>query len=208
MTKKDNAEDRWGAGLLQHVAKSIGKRYNLEEPVIEALHRSILQDVSEFARTGQDGSIGLLEGLFSHPDCRAAFTKYLTETQLQDYIDFIKTLRQRDQQAGAQYITAWLDQELSLTVDQRKNFEQSLLDATANEAFPISISLLEIDKLDAGQLVNDISLDGLLTQTQHDILHGIAAKKMRRGNETETEFQLRSFATAKLTAHTALVRST
>ncbi len=216
MTKKGNAANRWRTGLLQHITQNIGKRYNLEEPVVEALHRSILealdavleqnnQDVSEFATTGQDGSIGLLEGLFSHPDCRAAFTKYLTETQLQDYIDFIKTLRHRDQQAVAQYITAWLDQELSLTVNQRKNLEQSLLDATANEAFPIAISLLEIDTLDAGQLVNDISLDGLLTQTQHDILHGIAAKKMRRGNEAETEFQLRSFATAKLTAHTALL---
>ena len=219
MTKKDNAEDRWRAGLLQHITQNIGKRYNLEEPVVEALHRSILealdavleqnnQDVSEFATTGQDGSVGLLEGVFSHPDCRAAFTKHLTETQLQDYIDFIKTLRQRDQHAVAQYITAWIDQELSLTVDQHKNLEQLLLDATANETFPISISLLEIDTLGAIQLVNDklkISLDGLLTQTQYDILHGIAAKKMGRGNEAETEFQLRSFATAKLTAHTALL---
>ena len=219
MTKKDNAEDRWGTGLLQHVAKSIGKRYNLEGRVVEALHQSILEalntvleqmnsDVPEFARTGQDGSVGLLEGLFSHPDCRAAFTKHLTEAQLQDYIDFIKTLRRRDQQAVAQYITARLDQELSLTIDQRKNLAQLLLDATANEAFPISISLLEIDILDAVQLVNDklkISLDRLLTQTQHDILHGIAAKKMRKGNEAETKLQLRSFATAKLTAHTALL---
>ena len=44
-----------------------------------------------------------------------------------------------------------------------------------------------------------------MTQTQYDILHGIAAKKTGRGNEAETEFQLRSFATAKLTAHTALL---
>lgn len=219
MTKKDNAEDRWRAGLLQHIAQNIGKRYNLEEPVVEALHRSILealdtvleqnnQDVSEFATTGQHGSIGLLEGLFSHPDCRAAFTKHLTEAQLQDYIDFIKTLQQRDQHAVAQHITAWFDQELSLTVDQRKNLEQSLLDATANEAFPISISLLEIDILEAVQLVNDklkISLDGLLTPTQYNILHGITAKKMARGNEAETEFQLRAFAVAELTAHTALL---
>ena len=72
MTKKDNVEDRWHAGLLQHIAKNIGKRYNLEEPVIEALHRSIHeafnavleqnnQDVSEFAGTGQEGSIGLID---------------------------------------------------------------------------------------------------------------------------------------------------
>ena len=219
MAKKGNVEDRWSAGLLRHISESMGERYYLDKPVVEALRQSIFEalntvleqmnrDVPEFARTGQDGSVGLLEGLFSHPDCRAAFTEPLTEAQLQDYVDFIKILRQRDQQAVAQYITAWLDQELSLTVDQRKNFEQLLLDATANEAFPISISLLEIDILEAVQLVNDklkISLDGLLTQTQYDILHGIAAKKTGRGNEAETEFQLRSFATAKLTAHTALL---
>ena len=71
MAKKDNAEDRWRAGLLQHITQNIGKRYNLEEPVVEALHRSILealdavleqnnQEVSEFGRAGQEGSIGLL----------------------------------------------------------------------------------------------------------------------------------------------------
>ena len=147
-------------------------------------------------------------GWLSHPDCKAAFARHLTEKQLQDYIDFTKKLRHRDQQAVVRYITAWFDQELNLTADQRKNLEQLLLDATANETFPISISLLEIDIPEAVQLVNDklkISLDGLLTQTQHHILQGIAAKKMGRGNEVETEFQLRSFAIAKLTAHTVLL---
>ena len=219
MTKKDNAEDRWRAGLLQHITQNIGKRYNLEEPVVETLHRSILeafnavleqnnQDVSKFAGTEQEGSIGLIDGLLSHPDCKAAFARHLTEKQLQDYIDFTQKLRHRDQQAVARYITAWFDQELNLTADQRKNLEQLLLDATANESFPISISLLEIDILEAVQLVNDklkISLDGLLTQTQYHLLQGIAAKKMGRGNEVETEFQLRSFAIAKLTAHTDLL---
>ena len=217
MVKKDNAEDRWRVGLLQHITQNIGKRYNLKEPVVKALHRSIRkaldavleqnnQDVSEFAGTGQEGSIGLIDGLLSHPDCKAAFAKHLTEKQLQDYIAFTKKLRHRDQQAVAQYITAWIDQELDLTIDQRKNLVQLLLDATANEAFPISINLLEIDILEAVQLVNEklkISLDGLLTQTQHDILRGVFAKKAMRGNEVgETEFQLRLFAEAKLTAHT------
>ena len=218
MAKKDNVEDRWSVGVIQHITKNIGKRYNLEEPVVEALHRSILeafnavleqnnQDVSEFARVGQDGSIGLIEGMLSHPDCKAAFARHLTEKQLQDYIAFTKKLRHQDQQAVARYITAWIAQELTLTVDQRKNLEQSLLDATANEAFPISISLLEIDILEAVHLVNDklkISLDGLLTQTQYDILQGIAAKKMGRGGKDgEIEFQLRELTEAKLAAHTA-----
>ena len=220
MAKKDDAEDRWSVGVIQHVAENIGKRYNLEEPTVEALHRSILeafnavleqnnQDVSEFARVGQEGSVGLIDGLLSHPDCKAAFAKHLTEKQLQDYIAFTKKLRHRDQQAVAQYITAWIDQELSLTIDQRKNFGQSLLDATVNESFPISMSLLEIDIPGAVQLVNDklkISLDRLFTQTQHNIWQGVFAKKAIRGGKGgDTEFQLRSFAMAKLTAHTALL---
>ena len=221
MAKKDGVADRWSGGLIQHIAKDIGKRYNLEEPAVEALHRSILeafhtvleqnnQDVSEFARTGQDGSIGLIDGLLSHPECKAAFARLMAEKQLQDYIAFTKKLRHQDQRAVARYITAWIDQKFSLTPDQRKNLEQSLLDATANESFPISISLLEIDILEALHLINEkleISLDGLLTQTQQVLLQGIAAKKMgmEGGNEVEVEFQLRSFAIAKLRAHAALL---
>ena len=219
MAKKDDAEDRWSVGVIQHVAENIGKRYNLEEPAVEALHRSILealnavleqdnQDVSEFARTGQEGSIGLIDGLLSHPDGKAAFAKHLTEKQLQDYIAFTKELRHRDQQAVARYITAYFDQEFSLTVDQHKNLAQLLLDATANEAFPISTRLLEIDDiLEAVELVNDtlkIPLDGLLTLTQGDIFYGVFAKKaIRSGKGGETEYQLREFVEAKLAAHTA-----
>ena len=219
MAKKDNAEDRWSVGLIQHIAENIGKRYNLEEQAVEALHRSILkalnaaleqnnQDVTEFARTGEEGSLGLIEGLLSHPDGKAAFAKHLTEKQLQDYIAFTKELRHRDQQAVARYITAYFDQEFSLTVDQHKNLAQLLLDATANEAFPISTRLLEIDDiLEAVELVNDtlkIPLDGLLTLTQGDIFYGVFAKKAIRGGKgSETEFPLREFAEAKLAAHTA-----
>ena len=219
MAKKDDVEDRWSVGLIQHVAENIGKRYNLEEPVVEALHRSILeafyvvlkqnnQDVSKFARTGQEGSIGLIDGLLSHPDGKAAFAKHLTEKQLQDYIAFTKELRHRDQQAVARYITAYFDQEFSLTVDQHKNLAQLLLDATANEAFPISTRLLEIDDiLEAVELVNDtlkIPLDELLTLTQGDIFYGVFAKKAIRGGKGgETEFPLREFVEAKLAAHTA-----
>ena len=117
-------------------------------------------------------------------------------------------LRHQDQRAVAQYIAAWMSQELILTGDQRKNLEQSLLDATASESFPVSMRLFEIDILEAVHLVNDelgISLDELLTQAQYHLLQGIAAKKMGRGNKVETEFQLRSFAIAKLRAHAALL---
>ena len=114
----------------------------------------------------------------------------------------------QDQLAVARYITAYFDQEFSLTVDQHKNLAQLLLDATADEAFPISTRLLEIDDiLEAVELVNDtlkIPLDGLLTLTQGDIFYGVFAKKAIRGGKGgETEFPLREFAEAKLAAHTA-----
>ena len=66
MTKTGNVADRWSSGLLQHITQNIGKRYNLTAPVVEALHRSILealdtvleqnnQDVSEFAGNWRSG---------------------------------------------------------------------------------------------------------------------------------------------------------
>lgn len=117
-------------------------------------------------------------------------------------------LRHQDQRAVARYIAAWIGQELILTGDQRKNLEQSLLDATANESFPISMSLFEIDILEALELINEklkISLEELLTQAQYHLLQGIAAKKMATGNKVEVEFQLRAFAIAKLRAHVDLL---
>ena len=124
-------------------------------------------------------------------------------------------LRHQDQQAVARYITAWIGQELILTGDQRKNLEQSLLDATANESFPTlldatakSMHLFEIDILEALHLIDDklkISLEELLTQAQYHLLQGIAAKKMATGNKVQVEFQLRSFAIAKLRAHVDLL---
>lgn len=117
-------------------------------------------------------------------------------------------LQHQDRRAVARYIAAWIAQELILTGDQRKNLEQSLLDATANESFPVSMHLFEIDILEALHLIDDeleISLEELLTQAQYHLLQGIATKKMAKGNKVEVEFQLRSFAIAKLRAHAALL---
>ena len=242
MAKKGNVEDRWSAGLLRHISESMGERYNLDKPVVEALRQSIFEalntvleqmnrDVPEFARTGQDGSVGLLEGLFSHPDCRAAFTKHLTEAQLQDYIDFIKILRQRDRQAVARHITARLDQELSLTVDQRKSVEQLIFDTVENEYFPIAISILETNSL--LRLINlvrhelKIPLDGTLSQTQSKVwkklvtshieasFKAVAAFEKRDeidgpkaqlwSESPESQEQTRQLIAAKLTAHSELL---
>ena len=223
MLKKDNTEKRFSEGLIQHVAENIGERYNLKEPVVEALRQSIHEalntvleqmnrDVSVFATTEQEGSIGLLTGLLSHPDCRAAFAKHLTEMQLQDYIDFIKTLRQQDQQVVAQRITAWLDKELSLTTDQRKNVEQLILDKTENESFPVAISILEIDLRETVNLMHkrlEISLDGILSQAQSKIWQNRVNTNWRTKSNgvipSVLESQVWQLAEAKLERHTELL---
>lgn len=224
MLKKDNTEKRFSEGLIQHVAESIGERYNLKEPVVEALHQSILEalntaleqmnrGVSAFAKTEQEGSIGLLTGLLSHPDCGAAFDRHLTETQLQDYIDFIKTLRQRDQQAVAQRIISWLDKELSLTADQRKNVEQLILSTTENESFPVAISILEIDLRETVNLIHnrlEISLDGILSQAQSKIWQHLVntTNWIRKSNgfiPSILDSQAWQLAEAKLEVHTELL---
>ena len=223
MGKKGNDANRWTEGLLRHVTESMGERYNLDKPVVEALHQSILEalntvleqmnrDVSEFATTGKEGSIGLLDGLFAHPDCRAAFTKYLTEAQLQDYIDFIKTLRRRDQQAVAQQITAWLDQELDLTADQRKSVEQLILDTAENESFPSAIGMLETDLQEALNLLQyelEVSLDGIVSQAQSKVWRGLV-NTGKTGTHNGVvpsilESQLWQLTEAKLEAHTELL---
>ena len=223
MLKKDNTEKRFSEGLIQHVAENIGERYNLKEPVVAALHQSIHEalntaleqmnrDVSEFATTGKEGSTGLLTGLLSHSDCRAAFAKHLTETQLQDYIDFIKTLRQRDQQVVAQRITAWFDKELSLTTDQRKNVEQLILDTTENESFPVAINILEIDLRETVNLAHErleISLDGILSQAQSKIWQNLVNTNWRTKSNgiipSVLESQVWQLAEAKLERHTELL---
>ena len=205
--------------LLQGIAESVSRRYDLDTAAADTLRLSILEAVEIvlkrdrsihfFAKAVEGGSVGLLKVLLSRLDCKVLFAKHLSKAQLQDYVNFTEARQQLDQQAVARWITAALDRELSLTADQRKNLEQLLLDTTANAAFPTSMRLLEIDILEAVHLVNDklkISLDGLLTQTQYDILNGVFAKNAMRGNEVgETEFQLRLFAEAKLTTHTKLL---
>ena len=223
MLKKDNTEKRFSEGLIQHVVENIGERYNLKESVVEVLHQSILEalntaleqmnrDVSAFATTGQEGSIGLITGLLSHPDCRAAFARHLTETQLQDYIDFIKTLRQRDQQAVAQRIISWLDKELSLTADQRKNVEKQILSTTENESFPVAIDILEIDLRETVNLIHnrlEISLVRILSQAQSKIWQNLVNTNWTRKSygvvPSVLESQAWQLAEAKLEAHTELL---
>ncbi|MDE0467179.1 MAG: carboxypeptidase-like regulatory domain-containing protein [Candidatus Poribacteria bacterium] len=175
--------------LIQRVAESVGERYDLNEAGVRALHRSVLDSVertpgrvsglgASLKALGK-GNTALLEVLLSHPACKAALAKHLSEAQLQDYLDFTAARWQRDQQAIARRITVALDKALSLTADQREKVVQSLLDTTENEAFPNSIGTLGIGSQEAANLVYHrlkISLDGVLGDAQSKLWQGLVDK--------------------------------
>lgn len=175
--------------LIQRVVESAGERYDLDEAGISALHRSLLDSIERapgrasglgaFLKALRNGNMGLLEVLLSRPPCKAALAKHLSETQLQDYLDFTAARQQRNQQAVARRITGALDKTLSLTADQRGKVVQSLLDTTENEAFPNTMGILGIGSREAVNLAHDrlkISLNGVLGDAQSKLWQGLVDK--------------------------------
>ena len=186
MRKKDDFEKRFIEGLLQHITEDIGKRYKLDAAIVKKLYKSIFEELDTvleqkngegeaFAEAEKYGSIGLIIGMLAHPDCKAAFAKYLTETQLQDYTDSTKARQQQVKQAVADIITAFLDQALSLTVDQRENLVKLLLD-TISDKQGLNFTDIMNGPLpkEVGDLLHNklhISLDNVLNQAQSKIWH-------------------------------------
>ena len=84
--------------LLQQASKSVDERYNLDEMTINGLRQSINE---------------LVETLLEQPE---AIRTLATAAR-----------RHRDRGAVARHLAAWLDQQLSLTVDQREKIEQRLI---------------------------------------------------------------------------------
>ena len=84
--------------LLQLTSKSVGQRYNLDETTVNELRQSIHESV---------------ETLLEQPE---AIRTLATAAR-----------RHRDRGAVARHLAAWLDQQLSLTVDQREKIEQRLI---------------------------------------------------------------------------------
>ena len=172
--------------LLERVAESVSKRYDLDEAVAGAFHRSILDsiegaleqgdDLSILAEPMEEGNMSLIETVLSHPGCQTAFTKHLSEVQFKDYLEFTEVRRQRDRQAVVHWITATLDKELSLRADQREKVVQSLLKATENELFPTSMNALRLRPQQAAQLAHyrlEVSLDGVLSEAQSKVWQGL-----------------------------------
>ena len=201
MAKKNDIGQHRIKSLLQRVGESTIQRYKLSEPNIAVLSQSVLEvantslDTHEFALIKSGSNAAILELLLSHPDTKAAFTKYLNETQLVDYINFNGARRQRDRLAAVQIMTAVLDQVLSLTTDQRQNVVRVLINRMNNEPQLTSAHILESRWPQHYTVVGtlhrelNVSLDEILTPTQAKIWQGMINREKikRRGGEVGVE---------------------
>ena len=175
--------------LLQGVAESLGARYDLDGAVVESLYQSMLNSID--GMHAQLGSLSTFANadiafkvLVSQPDCKAAFAKHLSEAQLRDYMNFIAARLQRDQEAVARRITAALDRELSLTVDQRQKSVKLLRGAALKGGFPSSMSILRISAQKAVHLVHyrlKISLEGILSDAQSKVWQELVEANAPKG---------------------------
>ena len=228
-------------GMLQHIAESIGKRYKLDTPIIQELNKSIqnahstvfkeqVLEMKEYPEVDQFGRLGLVIAMLTHPVSKAALTKHISETQLQDYTNFIMDRRLKINQAVAQVITAYLDQELSLTLNQRNNLSKLLLEKMGEQnRLPILVVTDEPMQKGIVKLIHDelkISLDSILSETQSKIWSDIVTQKyspniivpidqhglkvnldqlLIKNNEDITKSNEWDLAEAKLMAHTQLL---
>ena len=128
----------------------------------------------------EEGGIKMLELLLSQTDFKAALTKHLNEEQLQDYLDLTQKRRKLAQQAITRQLTANLDQQLSLTTDQRQKVEQlldmvnsfkkQLATGMKTELTPIEM-LVEIDSQESVNMLHrlKVPIDGILSKSQSEI---------------------------------------
>ena len=167
--------------LLQGVAESIGKRYELDGVVIKLLYASMLNSI-DGVMVQAGGPIRFANAdiafkvLLTQPDCKTAFAEHLSEAQLRDYLNFIEARLQRDQQVVARRITAALDRKLSLTANQREKVVKLLRSAALRGGFPTAMNILQTGAQEAVPLVHyklKISLDGILSEAQSRVWQGL-----------------------------------
>ena len=165
--------------LVQQVSKSVIQRYNLDQTAVSELRQSIQESAeallkqpeSLFALTTaarRGNYTKMLETLLSHPNCKTAFAKYLNEEQLREYMDYTLAREQRDRQIVARHLTAWLDQQLSLAVDQREKIEQRLIANTEKGRRVDAENILwnQSRPVDVVRQRFDAPLEDVLSQTQ------------------------------------------
>ena len=165
--------------LVQRVSKSVTQYYNLDQTAVSELRQSIQESAeallkqpeSLFALTTaarRGNYTKMLDTLLSHPNCKTAFAKYLNEEQLREYMDYTLAREQRDRQIVARHLTAWLDQQLSLTIDQREKIEQRLI-ANTGKGRSISAANMLWNRSRPVDVVRqrfDAPLEDVLSQTQ------------------------------------------
>ena len=152
----------------------------------------------------EEGGIKMLELLLSQTDFKAALTKHLNEEQLQDYLDLTQKRRKLAQQAITRQLTANLDQQLSLTTDQRQKVEQlldmvnsfkkQLATGMKTELTPIEM-LVEIDSQESVNMIHrlKVPIDGILSKSQSEIWkllapsHKIKAPRGEKFDKAEAE---------------------
>ncbi len=179
--------------LRQHLSESIGARYDLDAAAINTLNLSIPESVETaleqdsrnilvFGKVTEGSNAALIKMLLSHPVCKAAFTRHLSEAQLQDYLELTEAREVREQQAVAYWLTVTLDKALSLRREQREQFVQSFLNAADNELFPSAMNALWLAPQQAAQLAHyrlKISLDGTLSEAQSKVWQGLVSAKAK-----------------------------
>ena len=195
--------------LVQRVSKSVIQRYNLDQTAVNELCQSIKESAEALLTQPEDllalitaarkgNYTKMLETLLSHPNCKTAFAKYLNEEQLQEYMDYTLAQEQRGRQAVARHLTAWLDQQLSLTVDQREKMEQRLI-ANAGKGRPLSPGDMVLNPPRPAGVVRrrfDAAPADVLSQTQSAIWRELIVPF-----KPKNEWRVR-MVEAKLAAHT------
>ena len=198
--------------LLQQVGESIGQRYELEETTIKKLRQTVREsvenqlnqerDIIRIAGIARDGGMQMLEMLFSQPNCRAALAKHLNGKQFQDYLDFTKARGQRGQRVVNRQLTALIDQQLSLTSNQRKKIEQMLVIKTS-DGWP-SMDTLTMTSKEAINLVHQNhtgQIDGIFSQKQSKIWQRLVTPS----KDGETEWRAKDENDLKARFHKAEV---
>ncbi len=216
--KSEPTQDDITEVFLQHVGKTIGDRYELDETSVNALRQSIRESIETILKQDRklrayvtekpekNICIVLLELLSSNPDIKVAFAEHLTETQFQNYVDFTKARRQRYSQASVQFMLYHLTQALSLTSEQHQNIKQLLLDRNGREPHlsVMNILLQPLQQSVVSLLHDKDKVDGILTRSQSKVWHSLVTHYTRERKLTgklELQEWINQLAEYVLAAH-------
>ena len=154
--------------LIQHISKEIGQFYELDEPTLNDFQKSVMGTIEAaiykkgsllnraYPQASAEGNLGLLVLLVTDPDIRTSIANYLTEEQLQNYIDATKMRRQQVRKTYADIFTLYLDQVLSFSPNQREDISKLLYKWTDGTLY----------------IISNLIFTGSLTQTIVEFLYG------------------------------------